>query len=1181
MNSPELHETSSAVVVQGRSRTAAAARGRAERTGSRPPGTGTKALLAACLGFAAVSLKVSESFAAASPFGAAQGAKPNLAEAIERPMRYHPEAGDFVIVNGPEFFNRPLYGGNTAFRVDTGDRPECVLYLPGRGGNLRLGLRRGARCLWLHEAARVEARYRPGSLRYEITDPLLGDAGRLKLVFLAVAETEGLLVRIEALDTPPDLEWVWVYGGMNGQRGARDGDIGTERVPISQWFQLKPEFCAGNTVELRKDAFLLRGKPAAILGHVPPGTQLVLADAEDWNRLEALCAQPGGTSRVGKGGTGTEGSSPQGRVLAPKQPVVVGLRTLRTGESLLLALQRVAVDSAQALPSEPELDVYRKVTDRKPAGKKEAAPSLPLLPAYGAAELPAVWNRTEAHFEALRRQLEVDTPDAHFNAAVAALNVAADAVWDEPQGAVMHGAIAWRSKLLGWRGPYAMDALGWHDRARRHLGYWATRQNTTPVPDRLPPADAASNLARSEAALHSNGDMSNSHYDMNLVYMDALFRHLRWTGDLSFARQVWPVIERHLAWERRLFRREYGAERAPLYEAYAAIWASDDLQYHGAGTTHASAYNFLHNREAARLAALIGADGAPYAAEAEAIAGAMRRWLWIPAQGGFGEYRDLLGGRLLHENAGLWTFYHAIDSEVPTREEMAAMVAKLAADMPRIPVAGPGVPHGLYVMPSTTWMPYTWSLNNVVMGENVHTALALWRAGEAAEAWRLMRGAVIASMFMGICPGNVGSMNYLDVYRRESQRDFADGGGVLSRAIVEGVFGVRPDMLAGELCVTPGWPSEWEKARLRHARVELSFSRSGDMDTYRIGTRLGRPVRLRLGLSGRGTAPVGASVNGRQATPRMAAGGGRDLFYVEADAAESFEVSVVWPAAARDRIRAEGGGKAVRLAGAGATAEDAPVDGIRGFDWQKPLAAGASMRPVPLRGLFNDRVSAIFSKGKYLTPRSPHCSLALPSQGLGAWAGHVNAMAEIDDSGLRRAAGAGGGAITLPNGVRLETPSEAEAPNILFVSQWDNYPRESVIPLTGRAGRIVLLVAGSTNAMQSQFDNGEIVVGYADGTTTRLVLRNPTNWWPIEQDYFLDDYAFRRPGPLPPRLDLRTGTIRLLEEGSFKGRGGQVPGGAATLLALRLDPSRDLRSLTVRALANEVVIGLMAATLLP
>ena len=62
---------------------------------------------------------------------------------------------------------------------------------------------------------------------------------------------------------------------------------------------------------------------------------------------------------------------------------------------------------------------------------------------------------------------------------------------------------------------------------------------------------------------------------------------------------------------------------------------------------------------------------------------------------------------------------------------------------------------------------------------------------------------------MGISPGNVGSMNYLDVYRRESQRDFADGAGVMSRALIEGLFGIRPDALAGIVNIEPGWPDRW------------------------------------------------------------------------------------------------------------------------------------------------------------------------------------------------------------------------------------------------------------------------------------------------------------------------------------------------------------------------------------
>ena len=90
----------------------------------------------------------------------------------------------------------------------------------------------------------------------------------------------------------------------------------------------------------------------------------------------------------------------------------------------------------------------------------------------------------------------------------------------------------------------------------------------------------------------------------------------------------------------------------------------------------------------------------------------------------------------------------------------------------------------------------------------------------------------------------------------------------------------------------------------------------------------------------------------------------------------------------------------------------------------------------------------------------------------------------------------------------------------------------------------------------------------------------PDNWWPIDQDYFIGRLsAFRRDEPLPPRVDLKPRADPPAQRETFKGRGGKIPGGAATVLDLPLDPAKPLQSLTVRALANEVVIGLMGLTL--
>ncbi len=995
---------------------------------------------------------------------------------------------------------------------------------------------------------------------------------------------------------------------------------------------------------------------------MPPGSKLALAEATNWASLKDLLA-------------------PASRPVT--LPVVIGQAGLRSGQPLFIVLQRLAA-----------------------GGESQDGPR---APAYKVEDLPKIFAAAEEHRRQLAERMVVDTPDPFINAAAAALGVAADGVWDERQGAVMHGAVAWRAKLLGWRGDYINDELGWHERAQRDFTYWAGRQNTGPIPAAILPADAAANLSRNEASLHSNGDLSNSHYDMNLVFVDALFRHLLWTGDLEFARQMWPVIQRHLAWEQRLFRRPFGPDGLPLYEAYAAIWASDDLEYEGGGAAHATAYNYYHNKMAARLAKLLGADPAPYEREAALIARAMRRELWLPDRGWFAEWKDYLGLQGAHPDAALWTFYHTVDSEAATPLEAWQMTRFVDTQIAHIPIRGPGVPPGCYTLPTTSWMPYTWSLNNVVMAEAQHTALAFWQAGRSEEAFRLCKGSILDSMFLGLCPGNAGMCTWFDANRRESQRDFADGIGMTARALVEGLFGVRPDALAGEVRIRPGFPADWERASLRHRDFNFAFRRAGLAETFTLQTAFAKPMALRLQVAALRDGIASVTVNGAPAQWRALEDAvGWPRVEIESAAAPRQEVVIVWkgeeparaevPAIASKNgaIRAQFGTARLRevadpqgalgqlttetngfravaagraghrtafaqvqqggmiwwlpapfeirpayeivaaerqgaghlrfrlrnntsaaLDGAAAVRAGGRVVNIRlrapafgeseeivltdegllpgtnpvGVDlgggqtvegavvnWK--LAAGpAAVRwdLVDLTALFNDNVTQIF-RNDYRSPRSPFCSLAIPQQGFGSWCSPT-ASFEVDDSGLRAASGKGGGRLWTPPGVPFQTPGPGGGRNIAFTSRWDNYPHEISAPLHGKSARAWFLLAGSSNPMQSQFDNGEIVVAYTDGSSERLALRNPTTWWPIDQDYFLDDFAFRRPDPIPPRVDLRTGQVRILEAASFKGRGGKVPGGAATMLDLPLNPAKELQSLTVRTLANEVVIGLMAVTL--
>ena len=351
----------------------------------------------------------------------------------------------------------------------------------------------------------------------------------------------------------------------------------------------------------------------------------------------------------------------------------------------------------------------------------------------------------------------------------------------------------------------------------------------------------------------------------------------------------------------------------------------------------------------------------------------------------------------------------------------------------------------------------------------------------------------------------------------------------------------------------------------------LNFSRDGLTETFLVEPKFPKPMKLDLQIAAlrNRTRKSRSMVNPRNGNGLNDLFGARRI-EIESPAAEKFEVVVNW----KGEIPAPKIGPEI--------APPAP-EKITAFDWNKKISAGEKFETINLAPFFNDKVTQIF-RNEYRSPRSPFASLATPKHGIGGWC-EPNASFDVDDSGLRSLAAQNGGKIILPDGISFATPGESGAKNIIFTSQWDNYPREVSVPLSGKSSRAFLLMAGSTDAMKSRFDNGEIVVTYADGSTEKLPLRNPTNWWPIDQDYFFDDFAFRQnltgetPAPLPPRVDLRTGKIRILDVDNFKGRGGKVPGGAATVLDLPLDPTKELKSLTVRALANEVVIGLMSVTL--
>jgi hypothetical protein len=235
-------------------------------------------------------------------------------------------------------------------------------------------------------------------------------------------------------------------------------------------------------------------------------------------------------------------------------------------------------------------------------------------------------------------------------------------------------------------------------------------------------------------------------------------------------------------------------------------------------------------------------------------------------------------------------------------------------------------------------------------------------------------------------------------------------------------------------------------------------------------------------------------------------------------------------------------------------------------------ASGKQTEPLDLSSTLRHQINEIFIR-PYAEPRSQYCSLALPEQVMGGWA-NMDMSAAIDDAGLRGA----GGLLQTFIGVPFRTPG-GNSPNCLFLSRWKLDQPAVEIPLSGHAEAIYLLLAGTTYPQASRMRHGTVTARYAGGGSDALPLVNPETWWPIEQDYLLDDYLFTDEAPLPPRVDLRTGKTRVLEIENFKGTGRDVPGGAATILCLPVDPRRSLASLKLEVELYGIVMALLAVTL--
>ena len=498
-----------------------------------------------------------------------------------------------------------------------------------------------------------------------------------------------------------------------------------------------------------------------------------------------------------------------------------------------------------------------------------------------------------------------------------------------------------------------------------------------------------------------------------------------------------------------------------------------------------------------------------------------------------------MGHQRVHESAGLWTIYHAIDSETADPFQAYQATRYVDTEIPHIPVRAEGLDDEYATISTTNWLPYSWSVNNVAFAEVMHTALAYFQAGRSYKGYRLLKGSILDGMYLGDSPGNFGQISFYDAARGECYRDFGDPVGVASRVLVQGLFGIIPDAMNEALLIRPGYPVEWANATISTPNAAYDFCRKGKTDYYTIKQQLEQPLTVKLQVNAPYERIQSVKVNGKSANwKKVEAAAEYPVILIEGTNSTMNNIEICWSgdlinSPKSDDVFWNRGDEFVMnitpnqsilsIYDPQQVLTDSQIVGqtIKGvingrtggrtvfvelsqgdMQWWQPIhinvasdvvnyekqfsnVVAENCEMIDIQPFLNASVTDIY-ENQYLSPRSPYTTLQIPTQGIGEWC-HPLLSADIDDTGLR--ALAINNQINTSLNVPFATPQEGN--NILFTSLWDNYPNETSIPLTGKASRAYLLMAGSTNHMQCHIVNGVITVKYKDGSTTQLELINP------------------------------------------------------------------------------------------
>ncbi len=1047
--------------------------------------------------------------------------------------RYIPENGAFVGIDLPGICNRALFCCNTPTTLLAGDRPVLRLIRYGTLlGTLQLWSNTENGILPLENAASIRFAYKANLAEWQIADPLLPCG--ITLTASVPEETEGFVLCAKA-DGPIQIQWS--YGGIHTfeechwNLTADDPEaIGCAETP-AEWY-------AGNCVRQEGDSFVLTAE-GSMEGAFATG----------------LRVQDGKVQRTISGES------------------TVYLR----GDGAAAGNDRI---TGTLLPGD--------------------------APAYIAVGRAPLTAPCDLYQSALRRHKQLDTifcshtPDAYLDAQMAAISAEIDGAWYSPY--TVHSNQSWNAPYLGWCNRFGNALGGWFDRVLTEVEYYCGYINRT---NDLRGGASDPQLRHTEAAENSrfygigHVDQHQYMYNMQSQFFDQAIFAWRMTNDPRLTELLREALEYHTLWQDECF----DPDNDGLYESYINTWPTDSVWYNGGGSCEETCYAYRAHQAAMELARTAGDTSC--AEKHEQRLKRIRRGffekLWLKDAGYPAMYVEKGGHERAHRSAWLYNSFMPVDMDLTDPFEAA-----MCLDYPRWALENVDEPTGGKMLWISNWVPAIWSVRQKTDGENLQQAYACFKAGFAREGYELLTGAIRSGSYhKPLDPQSPDACKPCSIA--------SEGASLLARAVLCGLHGYRPDYPNHRVELCPQYPEDWAEAAFETSYFSCSMHRSGHEIRYcfRLPQRADIVIRLPLyatdvkAVSGAAHWKIIPGFGCRMLEITLCDTSAGDLCITLAEPMPLIAPidltcapgAVITPAcdevlsihdpqgvlAAQDTC----GGKAtltLRSDMDGAHMVFLKCMNNGSEYWQRlrldisPTAArleqqarmqpeldGRRFTPLALTDTLCDDVTKIYQQN-YLVPRD-HIHLSIGADGFSPWTfAHWNLP--LPDIRLQTA----GQTVVTPQGVPFCIGSNSR--NIAFTSLYDNWPDTVTVPVNRTAYAAEVLVCGSTNPMQIAIANAVLHFRYADGSEDRLELINPDNYWqlaaysgrPSEKgqetvnDYSYETDAFCLPKTPPVTLQLGENC-------------------RAVAVGYRLRPGAVLTDITLETLSQEVVVGLMAITL--